>query len=78
MDTNDFFFPEDLDDLDLDSMNADELAALLSQLDRLYDSRQALEPDDEDSDEYEEWEESLEDIDDLIDDIRDRLEDYSE
>ena len=75
---DDFIFPEDLDDLDLDSMNADELTALLSQLDRLYDNQQALEPDDEDSDEYEEWEESLEDIDDLIDDIRDRLEDLCE
>ena len=74
MEPNDFLLPDDLDDLDLDSMGESELRDLLAQLDRLYDARQALEPDDEDSEEYDEWEESLEEIDDLIDDIRDRLE----
>ena len=64
----------DLDDLELKSMNGEELRDLLARLDELYNRRQALEPDDEESDDYDEWEESLEEIDDLIDDIRDRLE----
>lgn len=74
MEPEEFFMPDDLDGLDLDSMTETELKGLLLLLDRLYDSRQALEPDEEDGDAYDEWEESLEEIDDLIDDIRDRLE----
>ena len=66
--------PDDLDDLDLDSMTVAGLNDLLVRLDQLYDHQQALEPGEEDSDAYDEWEESLEEIDDLIDDIRDRLE----
>ena len=65
----------DFDNLDLDAMTRSELTDLLARLDQLYDSHQALEPEDEDSDEYDEWEEYLEDLDDLIDDIRDRLDD---
>ena len=74
MEPEEFFLPDDLDDLDLDSMTVAGLNDLLVRLDQLYDHQQALEPGEEDSDAYDEWEESLEEIDDLIDDIRDRLE----
>lgn len=73
MKNNGPLLPEDLYDIDPDSMDVPGLRALLSRLDDLYENQQALEPDDEESDEYAEWEEFLEDIDDLIDDIRDRL-----
>ena len=69
---------EDLDNLRIEEMNADELRELLIRLEELYDEISAMEPDepddDEESDEYDEWLETVEDIDDLMDDIQDRLE----
>ena len=73
MNVNDPLTPDDLDDLDPGSMSVSELKDLLVRLDALYESRQAMEPDEEDSEAFDEWEEVLEDIDDLIDDVRDRL-----
>ena len=71
---------EDLDNLRIEEMNAEELRELLARLEELYAEIDAMEPDepgdDEESDEYDEWLETVEYIDDLIDDVQDRSEDH--
>ena len=73
---------EDLDNLRIEEMNADELRELLARLEELYDEISAMEPDepddDEESDEYDEWQENLELVDDLMDGIHERIDDLTE
>ena len=64
---------EDAEDMDLDGLSPEELNALQTEAEKLYQQVLDAEPEDEDSDEYAEWEENLEILDDLMDDIQDRL-----
>ena len=57
----------------LDGLGEDELNALQTEAERLYDLLLQQEPEDTESEEYADWEEKLEVLDDLMDDIQDRL-----
>ena len=65
---------EELEDVDLDAMDAGELRGLLARVEALYADLEGEEPQDEDSEEYETWMEELEELDDMMDEIHERLE----
>ncbi len=65
----------DLNNLpDLSSLGPEELRALSSRLEDLYNELEAQEPDDEECEEYEDWLNDLEEVEDLMDEIEERLE----
>ncbi len=64
---------EQLDDLDLDTMDLSALRVLLDRINLTYPLIAASEPAEVDSEDYLIWQENLEMLDDFIDELNERL-----
>ena len=68
-------FPVESEELDLDSMDAEQLRACLEEVEGLLAEHDEHEPKNMNSEEYEEWGDRREELEDLMDEILDRLDD---
>ena len=59
------------EDMDLESMDAEDLDLLRDQLEDLLDTLEEDEPDEEEGDAYDRWEEQIDAVESFLDEVRD-------